>query len=88
VEHIEEMRQRVLREKIQKMLQLESDLQHKIKEFDLKLESLVPVKNSAIELLVNRKMKPHCHDLVKWLKSLSIFLPYFFYLGLTTQKEV
>jgi len=58
IEHIEEMRQRVSREKIQRTLQLESDLQHKIKEVNLKPESLVLVKNSAIELLANRKMKP------------------------------
>jgi len=58
MEHIEEMRQRVLREKIQRMLQLKSELQHKIKEFNLKLESLVLVKNLAIELSADRKMKP------------------------------
>jgi len=40
------------------MLQLKNDLQHKIKEFNLKPESLVLVKNSAIELLADRKMKP------------------------------
>jgi len=59
VEHIEEIRQRVSREKIRRTLQLENNLQHKIKEFNLKLGSLVMVKNSAIELLANRKMKPH-----------------------------
>jgi len=57
-EHIEEMRQRVSREKIWRTLQLESDLQHKIKEFNLKPGSLVLVKNSAIELSADRKMKP------------------------------
>jgi len=57
-EHVEEIRQRVSREKIQRTLQLESDLQHKIKEFNLKPESLVLVKNSAIELSADRKMKP------------------------------
>jgi len=58
IEHVEEIRQRVLREKIWRMLQLESNLQHKIKEFDLKLGSLVLVKNSAIELSADKKMKP------------------------------
>ena len=52
------MRQRVSREKIRRTLQLESDLQHKIKEFNLKPGSLVLVKNSAIELSADRKMKP------------------------------
>jgi len=59
MEHIEEIRQRVSREKIWRMLQLKSDLQHKIKEFNLKLGSLVLVKNLAIELSADRKMKPH-----------------------------
>ena len=58
VKYVEEIRQRVLKEKIQRMLQLESNLQHRIKEFNLKLGSLVLVKNSAIELLADRKMKP------------------------------
>ena len=57
-EHVEEIKQRVLREKIRRTLQLESDLQHKIKEFNLKPESLVLVKNSAIELSADRKIKP------------------------------
>ena len=33
-------------------------MQHKIKEFNLKLGSLVLVKNSAIELSADRKIKP------------------------------
>jgi len=40
------------------MLQLKSELQHKIRKFNLKLGSLVLVKNSAIELLADHKMKP------------------------------
>jgi len=40
------------------MLQLESNLQHKIKEFNLKPGSLVLVKNLAIELSADWKMKP------------------------------
>ena len=39
------------------MLQLKSELQDKIKKFNLKLGSLVLVKNSAIELSVDCKMK-------------------------------
>ena len=58
VEHIEDMRQKVSKEKIRRMLQLESNLQHKIKEFNLKPGNLVLVKNSAIELLADQKMKP------------------------------
>ena len=57
-EYVKEMRQRISREKIQRMLQLENDLQHKIKEFNLKPKSLVLIKNLAIELLVDRKIKP------------------------------
>ena len=58
VEHVEEIRQKVSKEKIRRMLQLESDMQHKIKKFNLKPGSLVLVKNSAIELSADRKMKP------------------------------
>jgi len=57
-EHVEEIKQRVSRKKIRRMLQLKNNLQYKIKEFNLKLGSLVMVKNSAIELSANRKMKP------------------------------
>jgi len=58
IEHIEKMRQRVSKEKIQRTLQLKSNLQHRIKEFNLKPGSLVLVKSLAIELLADRKMKP------------------------------
>jgi len=58
VEHVEEMRQKVSKEKIRRTLQLGSNMQHKIKEFNLKPGSLVLVKNSAIELSADRKMKP------------------------------
>ena len=52
------MRTRVSREKIRRALQLEKDLQHKIQEFNLGPGSLVLVKNSAIEMSADRKMKP------------------------------
>ena len=58
VAHVEEMREKVTKEKIRRTLQLERDLQHKIEEFDLGPESLVLVKNSAIEMSADRKMKP------------------------------
>ena len=58
MEHVEAMRQKVSKKKIRRILQLKSDLQHKIKEFNLKPGSLVLVKNSAIELSADRKMKP------------------------------
>jgi len=58
VAHVEEMREKVTKEKIRRTLQLERDLQHKIEEFDLGPGSLVLVKNSAIEMSVDRKMKP------------------------------
>ena len=57
MEHVEEIKQKVLKEKIRRTLQLESDLQHKIKEFNLKPGSLVLVKNLAIELSADRKIK-------------------------------
>jgi len=58
VTHIEEMREKVTEEKIRGTLQLERDLQHKIEEFNLGPGSLVLVKNLAIEMSVDRKMKP------------------------------
>ena len=56
--YVEKMREKVTKEKIRRTLQLEKDLQHKIQEFDLKQGSLVLVKNSAIEMSADRKMKP------------------------------
>jgi len=58
VAHVEEIREKVTKEKIRRTLQLERDLQHKIEEFDLGPGSLVLVKNSAIEMSADRKMKP------------------------------
>jgi len=46
------------------MLQLESKLQHKVKEFNLKPESSVLVKNSTIELSADHKMKPQYLELI------------------------
>jgi len=56
--HVEEMREKVIKEKIRRTLQLERDLQHKIEEFNLGPGSLVLVRNSAIEMSADRKMKP------------------------------
>src|SRR5262249_23227821 len=58
VSHVEEMRQRVTKEKIKRTLQLEEDAKAKIKDYNLVAGDLVLVKNSAIELSVDRKMKP------------------------------
>ena len=58
IAHVKEMKEKVTKEKIRRTLQLERDLQHKIEEFDLGPESLVLVKNSAIEMLADRKIKP------------------------------
>ena len=58
VAHVEEIRKKVTKEKIRRTLQLERDLQHKIEEFDLGPGSLVLVKNLAIEMSADRKMKP------------------------------
>jgi len=58
IAHIEEMREKITKEKIRRTLQLERDLQHKIEGFDLGLGSLVLVRNLAIEMSADRKMKP------------------------------
>ena len=58
VTHVEEMREKVTKEKIRRTLQLERDLQHKIEEFDLGPGSPVLVKNLAIEMSADKKMKP------------------------------
>ena len=58
IAHIEEMREKFTKEKIRRTLQLEKDLQHKIEKFDLGPESFVLVKNSAIKMFTNKKMKP------------------------------
>jgi len=70
--HIEEMREKVTKEKIWRTLQLEKDLQHKIHEFDLKPESLVLVKNSAIEMLADRKIKPRYLGPMVVVRKLSV----------------
>ena len=57
-DHIKEMRERVTKEKIRRTLQLEQDLKHKIQNFHLESGNLVLVKNSAIEMSADRKMKP------------------------------
>jgi len=57
VAHVEEIREKVTKKKIRRTLQLERDLQHKIEKFDLRPGSLVLVKNSAIEMSADKKMK-------------------------------
>jgi len=56
-DHVEEMRKRVTKEKIRRTLQLEQNLKHKIQDFHLKPGNLVLVKNSAVEMSADRKMK-------------------------------
>jgi len=58
VTHVEKIKEKVTKEKIKRTLQLERDLQHKIEKFDLGPGSLVLVKNSVIEILADRKIKP------------------------------
>lgn len=58
VDHVEAMRQKVNREKMRRTLQLEQDAKARIKDFDLGAGDLVLVKNSAIEMSADRKMKP------------------------------
>jgi len=57
-DHVKEMRERVTKEKIKRTLQLEQDLKHKIQDFHLEPGNLVLVKNLAIEMSADRKMKP------------------------------
>jgi len=45
------------REKIQRVLYLKNEAQHKIKEFLLVLGSLILIKNETIELSTDRKIK-------------------------------
>ena len=47
-----------MKEKIQRVLYLKNKTQHRIKKFALEPESLVLVKNLAIELSADMKMKP------------------------------
>jgi hypothetical protein len=58
IEHVEQMRERASKEKLARALKLEEDMKHKIKEFNLSTGSLVLVRNSAIEMSADRKMKP------------------------------
>jgi hypothetical protein len=58
VSHIEEMRQRLSKVKLDRALKLEEEMKYKIKNFDLKPGSLVLARNSAIEMSADRKMKP------------------------------
>ncbi|EKM73764.1 hypothetical protein AGABI1DRAFT_49264, partial [Agaricus bisporus var. burnettii JB137-S8] len=56
-EHVEAMRQRVTKEKERRAAQLEESNRAKIKTYDFKPGDLVLVKNSAIEMSADRKMK-------------------------------
>jgi len=56
--HIKKMRECVTKEKVRRTLQLEKDMEHKIREFNLGPGSLVLVKNLAIEMSADRKIKP------------------------------
>jgi hypothetical protein len=58
ISHVEEMRQRVSDKKLRRALHLEEEMKHKIKEFNLGPGDLALVKNSAIEMSADQKMKP------------------------------
>ena len=58
VDHVEAMRKRMTDEKLSRARRLEEQLKYKIKDFNLKPGELVLVKNSAIEMSADRKMKP------------------------------
>jgi len=58
ISHIEEIWEYLMKEKIQRVLHLKNETRHRIKEFALGPESLVLIKNLAIELLADMKMKP------------------------------
>lgn len=57
VNHVEDIRQRVSKEKLNRALRLEQELKHRIKDFNLQSGSLVLMRNSAVEMSADRKMK-------------------------------
>lgn len=57
ISYIEEIWEHFTKKKIQRVSYLKNKAQYKIKEFTLRLGSLVLVKNLAIELSVDKKMK-------------------------------
>jgi len=54
ISHIEEIYMYLIKENIQRVFYIKNKVQHKIKELILGLKSLVLVKNSGIELSVDK----------------------------------
>ena len=57
-EHVDEMRARVSKEKIDRLLRYEKEYKHTIKDYNFKPRALVLIRNKAIEMSLNKKMKP------------------------------
>ncbi|KAF7777764.1 hypothetical protein Agabi119p4_3836 [Agaricus bisporus var. burnettii] len=58
VRHVEAMRERLSKEKLRRVMKLQEDNRYKIKDFSFEKGELVLVKNTAIEMSADRKMKP------------------------------
>ncbi len=56
-EHIDEMRERVSKQKRDALLKFEEKHVHKIKDYKFKSGDLVLVRNSPVEMSLNRKMR-------------------------------
>ena len=56
--HIDEMRARVSREKVKRLLKYEKDHKAVIRDYKFKLGDLILVRNTAVEKSLDKKMKP------------------------------
>jgi Integrase zinc binding domain/RNase H-like domain found in reverse transcriptase len=57
-DHVDQMRARVQKEKINRLIKYEQDNKHKIKRYIFKPRDLVLIRNKAIESSLDKKMKP------------------------------
>ena len=57
-DHIEHIRQKVSKKKLDDLLSYEWEYRHTIKAYNFKLGALVLVQNTAVETSLNKKMKP------------------------------
>ncbi|EKM74264.1 hypothetical protein AGABI1DRAFT_48304 [Agaricus bisporus var. burnettii JB137-S8] len=58
VQHVDAMRHKLTDEKVRRVMKLQEDNKHKIKNYHFNSGDLVLVKNTAIEMSADRKMKP------------------------------
>jgi len=57
-DHIEHIRQKVSKNKLDDLLRYEREYGHTIKVYDFKPGALVLVQNTAVEMSLDKKMKP------------------------------